>query len=160
MQARGGEAALAARRGDRLGACAAIPWSEPPGRHRRDAVGAERRQIGREGLHRRQRLTIDAALRDGALLDRQDGLAGVAIEHEDEPLLRALDDDVARLAVEGDGGEAWLGRIVVIPDIVVDELEAPDERAGVGLEGDDGIRAAIVAGAQAAVEIGARAGGR
>ena len=64
------------------------------------------------------------------------------------------------LAVDGDGGEARLGRDVVIPDIVVDELEAPRQRAGVGLERHDGIGAAIVAGAKAAVEIRARAGGR
>ena len=74
-------------------------------------------------------------------------MAGVAVEHEDEPLLGALDDDVALLAVEGDRGEARLGRDVVIPDIVVDELEAPRQRAGFGLERDHRIGAAIVAGA-------------
>ena len=59
------------------------------------------RQIGREGLGRRQQLARDAALRDRALLDRQEGLAGVALEHKDQPLRGARDDDIAFLAVEG-----------------------------------------------------------
>ena len=62
---------------------------------------------------------------DWALLDRQDGLAGLAVEHKDQPLLGALDDDVALLAVECDRGEARLRRDVIIPEIVVHELVAP-----------------------------------
>ena len=79
---------------------------------------------------------------------------------KDQPLLGALDDDIAFLAVECHRGEARLGWQVVIPDIVVHELVAPHRRAGFGLEGDQGIGAAIVAGTKAAVKIRARARGR
>jgi hypothetical protein len=70
-----------------------------------------------------------------------------------------LDDDVALLAVKRDRGEARLSRDIVIPEIVVDELETPRRRASLCVKRHHGIRAAIVAGTKAAVEIRARARG-
>ena len=83
--------------------------------------------------------------------------AGHAVEDEDAAHLRG---DRDRGGAVAPGEERGLGRDVVVPEIVVDDLEAPHQLAGGGAQGDDGVRPPVVARARAAPVVGARAAGR
>ena len=152
--------AVVAQRRDAVAAGAAIE-----GREAERVFGAqtrrhERRHVGGEGLRRRQELARRAAFWHRALFDRKHGLAGLAVEHEDEALFGRLYDNVTRLALDRQRGERRLGREVIVPDVVLDDLEGPGDRAIGRVQGDDRVRVPIGAGPQAAEEVGARARGR
>ena len=96
-------------------------------------------------------------MRHGALFDGKNGLAGVAIENVKQAGLVALDDDGDIFAIKAQSGEQGRGGAVKIPQIVMHELKAPYELAGFATQSDDGVGPFIVAGAKAAVIVGARA---
>src|SRR4029077_16004371 len=91
-----------------------------------------------------------------ALLHRDEWRTGHAIQDEHAPHLRG----------DGDGGRAVapreerrLGRDVLVPEIVVGDLDPPDELAGGRAQGDDGIGPPVVALSNAAEVVGAGAAG-
>ncbi len=111
-------------------------------RHLRQRLG-----LHREGLRGRRLLARHVALRHRALDDIEDRLAGDAIEreqqaglvHHDErgnggPVPDQIDDKRRRLGV-------------VVPDVVMHELEVPEILAGVRVDRDHRGREQIVAGA-------------
>ncbi len=119
-----------------------------------EAFGPER-DAGR-GLRRPRLLTRHVARRRRTLLHRNERRAGRAVE----------DEHAAHLGGDGDRGGAvapgedrGLRRDVVVPQIVMDHLEAPHHQAGVGAEGDDRVRPPVVTLAGAAPVVGARAAG-
>ena len=84
-------------------------------------------------------------------MDGVERRAGAAVEDEDE----------AHFGGDGDGGggvaegeEEGLGGDVVVPEVVVDDLEGPDLFAGGGVEGDEGVGVSVVAGAETSVVVG------
>ena len=112
-------------------------------RHERvDVVRLERLpgeggRFGRERLRRRRHFAGNLALRDRALFDRPQRLAGQALEHVEESGLARLRDDVDASPLVSDGEELRRGGEVVVPEIVVHSLEVPLPRAGAGVEGDE-----------------------
>ena len=91
------------------------------------------------------------------------GMTGAPVSRssvKSSPCLVGCSTAGRRLSLPGDHGQRRLGGIVVVPDVVVDGLERPDHLAGLDVQRDDGIGVAVVAGAQAAPEVGAGAGGR
>ena len=122
-----------------------------------------RNQGGRkhgERLRRREFFTGHASLRYRSLLDWKERLAGLAVEDEDEPHLGCLGDGGNFPPVASHGDQGRLRRNVVVPDVVVHDLEVPDYLAARGAQRDDRVRVAIVSAPLAAVEVRAGASGR
>ena len=63
-------------------------------------------------------------------------------------------------AVVADGQELGRGRVVVVPDVVVDHLEMPEPLAGAGVEGEQAVAEEVGALPVGAVEVVFRTGGR
>ena len=101
-----------------------------------DALPIERRRLGRKRLRRRRLLAGHRGGRHRLLDNRPHRLAGHAIEHIGERLLRHLDDRLDRLAVDGDVDQNRRRRIVVVQQIVVHGLEVPDALAGLRVQTD------------------------
>ena len=97
----------------------------------------ERRRLHRKRLRRRQLLAGHVGLRHLALFHTENGLARIAVEHEEKAGLGRLNDHIFRLAVMHDGGKRRLRGKVVIPDIVMHGLERPDHLPGFYIHGDD-----------------------
>ena len=117
----------------------------------------KRRRLRRERLRGGRPLAGHVGLRNRPLLDRPDRLAGLPIEDVEEPLLRRLRDDLARLAVLADRQQLGRLRNVPVPEVVVNELLMPDPLAGAGVDRDERVGEQVVALAIAAVEVVARA---
>src|SRR5439155_17323167 len=90
---------------------------------------------------------------DRALLDRPERLAGYAVEHIEEAELGGLRDDVELLAVVPHGEQLRRGRQIVIPEIVVDDLEMPEALAGAEVEGEKRIAEQVRSDTVRAVKI-------
>jgi hypothetical protein len=118
---------------------------------RRDAH--ERTWLRRERLRRRRLLAGHRALRHGALLDLEEGLAGHAIEDEHQPHLRELHDGRNRAALARDVHEDRLRGRIEIPDVMVDELRVPAARARGRIERDERVGVEVGARSIAAVEV-------
>ena len=73
---------------------------------------------------------------DGAFGNVPEGVAGRAVEDEEEAVFGALGDGIDLLAVAGDGEQDGRGGEVFIEEVVVDELAVPETFAGFGVEGD------------------------
>ncbi len=112
----------------------------------RDRHLRQRLRLHRERLRRRYLLSGHVALRHGTLDDIENRLAGDAVEREQQPGL--VDDEergnrrAAPLQVDDERSRLH----VVIPDIVVHELEMPDIPAGVRIDRDHRRREQVVAG--------------
>src|SRR5262249_46706539 len=94
---------------------------------------------------------------NGFFFDGNERSASQTIENEDAP----------HFCGDGDGGrfvfpseERWLRGDVVVPNVVMNDLEAPDEFSGGGFERDDRVGPFVVAFADAAVIVGAGAARR
>ena len=94
------------------------------------------------------------------LLHRKERLARLAVEHEEHPRLRRLDDRRHVPAIAPEGHERRRRCVVVVPQIVVHRLEVPDELAGGCPERHDRVRVVVPAEPRAAVVVGARGAGR
>ncbi len=113
----------------------------------RDALMAVTRSSDR--LRRRVPLAGHGALRHGRLLDRPDRLAGLAIQHEQQALLRRLRERLDRLAVLDRVDEDRRRRDVVVPQRMMRRLEVPAALAGLQIDRDDALAVKIGSGAQA-----------
>ena len=113
----------------------------------------------REGLRGRSDFTRNLALGDGPLLNRKNGLAGVAVQNVEKPGFVALNDDGDVFAIEVQRSQKRRRGAVKIPEIMMDDLEAPDELPGFSAQSDHGVGPLVVAGTQAAVIVGAGAAG-
>src|SRR5262245_37528464 len=83
LQTRWREDALVAQRGDLLAANFAVFFRQTERFFGFERMRRERARQNGEGLSRRQFLAFDAALRDRTFFDREDRLAGFAVEHEE-----------------------------------------------------------------------------
>src|SRR5439155_19197562 len=93
-------------------------------------------------------------------LDRKEWFAGVAIEDVEEARFVALDDNRHRASIAHQRREQRRRRRVVVPEIVMDQLEAPRDLARRRAQRDDRVRPFVVAGALTAEVVGARTAGR
>src|SRR6185312_8004 len=110
----------------------------------RFAFGAELIGADREGLSRgRHKARV---LRDRAFLDREDRLAGGAVEQEQHAVGAHRGDGLVSLPVlAGRIVEHHRRAEVLLPDVVVDDLIVPARLAGLDLERDDAVGVEIVA---------------
>src|SRR5258708_26691183 len=111
----------------------------------------EWRRSRRERLCRRGGFAGNIAGRNAAFFHREDGAAGVTIEDIEKPSLVALNHDGNVFSVVAQRGEQRRRGGIVIPQVVMDELESPDELSGFCAERDHGIRPLVIAGSQTAV---------
>ena len=105
-------------------------------------------------------LARDVALRHRALFDRNERLTCLAIEHEEVTRLGRNADRGDRPALLAPVEQDRRRRHVVVPEIVMNRLEVPDTRAGVGAQRYDGIGEQVIAEPLAAEVVGARAARR
>ena len=75
-------------------------------------------------------LAVGVAFGNRALFDAENRPPGLPIQHKEVSGLVALNDNRHRSAVAAQGGEDRLGSGVVIPQIVMHELETPDQFTG------------------------------
>ena len=90
---------------------------------------------------------------DLLLRDRPDRLAGDAVEDIEHTHLAGVRDRLDRLAVDSDVHQQRRRRHVIVPDLVMDELEVPFRLAGVEIDGHQAVAVETGAGALAAIEI-------
>ena len=117
-----------------------------------ELLGEARQQDGIDGLGpRRVRLpgrrvvAGHLGLDDLPLLDRPDGLARLAVEGEDEPLLGVLDEGRDALAVHRQVHQHGRGRQVVVPLVAAVDLEVPAPLPGLDVEREDAAAEQVVA---------------
>ena len=111
----------------------------------RQSLPVVRRRLGRERLRRRVPLARRVALRNRALFDRPDRLAGLAIEDIQKRLLGRLRERLDRPAVDGDVGQDRRRRNVHVPDAVVHQLVVPLPLPGSQIDRDDALAEQVVA---------------
>ena len=121
--------------------------------HPRDLLRGRRRvrdelAVPRERLRLRGLLFL--VLRDGLLVDPVERLPGRAVEEVQPARLPGRADPLHRVAVVLDVEQDRRSRRVVVPDVVVDLLEAPFDLPGVLVDRDDRRRVEVVALAVAA----------
>src|ERR1700735_615739 len=91
----------------------------------------------RKGLRRRRDFAGYIAFRHRPLFHWKHGNSSVAVKHVEKTGLVALNYDWDSLPVVHDGGEQRRRGRVVVPEIVVNKLEAPNELAGFRAQCDD-----------------------
>ena len=121
------------------------------------SLRSEGRRLHGKRLGWRSDFARDVALRNSALFDGEDGLASVAVQNVEQPGLVALNDDGDVLPIEMQGRQQGRRGAVEIPEVMMNELEAPGELAGFAAQGDDRIGPPVVARAKSAIVIGAGA---
>ena len=109
-----------------------MPNASAKGRKRLGTIGGV---FTGKGLGGGQHFALNPVLRHRAFLDRQEGFAGISIEDKHQSGLGDLDDDIMGLAVAPDCHKARLGGKVIIPDIMMDGLEMPDDLARFTVKG-------------------------
>ena len=113
---------------------------------------------GRKRLRRRIPFTRHVAGGNGQFLDGPDRLARLPVEGVDERLFGHLGDN---LAAVGQVGQHRRGRVVPVPDVVVNQLIMPLALAGLDIERDHAVGEQIVAWAVGAETVaGGRFGGQ
>ena len=117
---------------------------------------AERRRLQRERLRRPRLLARHGALGHRPLLHPEDRRAGHAVEDEEQRHLGQDGDGRDRLAVAAHVDERRRRRQVEVPQVVVDQLVVPLQRAGGHVERDDRVAVEVLALAIAAVVVGGR----
>src|SRR5438128_6682913 len=99
----------------------------------------------------------NVGFRDRFFFDGNERSTAQTIENENAAHFRG-DGDGRRVVFPSE--ESWLRGNVVVPNVVMNNLEAPDEFSGRCLEGDDGVGPFVVAFANAAEIVRAGAAGR
>src|SRR6516164_3594904 len=117
----------------------------------------KKKRLRRERLHRRRMLSRHVGLRHRSLLDWPDRASGLALEQEQEALLRRLRDHVGIAAALPDRQQLRRLGQVVVPQIVMHQLVMPDAFAGACVERHERVAKQVVARPIAAIEIKARA---
>src|SRR6185312_1255346 len=129
LQARRGVAALVAKAGHGAAAVAAAQGIGKP-RNTRELVGYGGRWCRRPGLSGTGFLTLDVGGRNTLLVDREDRLPRQAVEYEQKAHLARLNERRHHAAIGLLEVEQHRRRVgVEVPDIVVDDLVAPDHLA-------------------------------
>src|SRR5277367_265760 len=126
-----------------------------------DVIATDRDTSHRWRLHRKRlsgRILLAGriTLRNRALFDREDRLAGNAIEDKHVANFTGLHQRGNLFAVVRHVHQHRLGRQVEIPQFVVDGLEIPLQFAGSSVGGNQRVREEIVAGAIASVVVRGR----
>src|SRR5262249_19286762 len=93
------------------------------------------------------------------LLDGPERFAGYAVEHPNESGLRDLGHHIYFSVIMPHGEKLGSGRVVVIPNVVVDHLEIPKEFAGTGVKRKQAVAEEVGAATVSAVEVVLGAGG-
>src|ERR1700733_4210068 len=99
----------------------------------------------RKRLSRRRDFAWNVAFRHRPLFHRKHGNAGIAIENIEESRLIALNYDWVFLPIVHDGGEQRRRSCVEVPEIVVNQLEAPNQFAGLRAQSDHRISPLVIA---------------
>ena len=119
--------ALVPGAGDRARRHRSLPQGKmPKASFGRMALGASGRGAMGNGWVGDEHLARRAALGNRPLDDRDHWRPGVAVEGEEQALLGRLQDGRLRRAVPGHHRQGRLGRVVVVPQVVMDGLERPD----------------------------------
>ena len=121
-----------------------------------ESLVGERWRLHRERLRRGGALAGHAGLGRRPLLNREQRLAGLAVEHEDVPRLGHLGDRIDTRAIALHADEVGQARQIVIPKVVVDHLEMPKAFPCRSIERDHRISEDVVPEPLAAVEIECR----
>src|SRR5687768_7192875 len=119
----------------------------------------EWRRLGRERLRWRRGLTGYLALGYPTFFDGPERLSGLPLEHIKKSGFAGLRDDVDGLAVVLHRQQLRRGRIVVVPQIMMDDLEMPQPLARSCVEGEQAVAEQVVASPIAAVKIVCRRAG-
>ena len=90
------------------------------------------------------------------LFDRPHGLARHAIKHEGKPLFGHLHNRFDGFSVDSDVGQDWSGGQIIIPQIVMDQLEMPDTFTGFCLQAHQTVAEEIVAEPVPAIHVACR----
>src|SRR6516165_7588283 len=101
-----------------------------PGIIRYEPLRDERGRRQRKWLRRGGFLSFRVALRNGAFLDPEDWRPGVPIQYVEVSGLVAGNHDRQLIPVAAQCSQHGLGSSVVVPQIVMHELETPDYSAG------------------------------
>src|SRR5204863_829924 len=126
----------------------------------REVLASKGRRLRREGLRRPGYLSWRIGSRHRPLFNEPERFARFAIEHPDETFFSRQRDDVDHLAIVADAQKHWRGRVVVVPNVVMDHLEVPDEFSGTRIECNQAVTKEVGPGSIGAVEIVFRACGR
>ncbi len=102
----------------------------------------------------RSHFSGNIGLRDGLFFHGKNGNASIAIQDKQETSFVALDNYRDTFAIALESGEERRGGGIVVPEVVVHELESPDEFSGLTTKGDDGIGPLVVSRTETAVIIG------
>ena len=105
-------------------------------------------------------LALQVRGRHGALLDREERLARLAVEDEHVPRLRGLGDGVHHAPPALHGHEHGRLRQVAVPQVVAHDLVVPDALSGGRLQGEHAVAEEVGAVAVAAPEVPRRRAGR
>ena len=159
LEARRREDAFVAQAADHCAARLAVGLRYSPHLICRQTMRAERRGHGRERLRAGRLFTRDIAGRDRPFLDREQRHARFTVARTAFRLGR-LNDRRDRFAVVRERHERRRRSIVVVPEIVMDGLECPDDRAGRRFQRDQRIRVPVVTEPEAAIVVGCRTSGR
>src|SRR5205814_9187968 len=98
-----------------------------------------------EGLRRPRLLARHVALRNGPLFDGPQGLSAHAIEYIEKALLGGLRDGVDLLSFVANRDELRCGDRIIVPKIVMHELEMPEPLSGSCVESEQAAREEIAA---------------
>ena len=131
-----------------------IEERESPGVLRPEALGDERWRPDRHRLGRRQPLArYGALLGDRAFLDGKQRFPRFPVQHENQALLGGLDDCRHHGPLVRQVHQDRLCGGVVVPDIMMDDLEVPDDLPGAAAQRDHRIGIAVFTGACAAIKV-------
>ena len=151
--------ALEAQRLELLPTRGPVPGRQAPGIARGEREVRERLGLHREGLGGREALSRHVDLRHGAFADREERLARLPVQDEQEAHLGGLHERGNRATVAPQVEEGGLRGDVEVPQVVVDGLEAPHDLAGRAAERHHG--APVVRERRITVEVvGRRVAGR
>src|SRR6185312_6921006 len=118
-----------------------------------ERLPCERRRLRGKGLGGGGPLAGDIGLRNGSFFDRPQRLAGEPIEDEHRSELGALRHGLDRFAIVFDREEFRGDWQVVVPEVVVNDLEMPEALAGARVERQQRIAEEVVALAIGTIEV-------
>ena len=99
----------------------------------------QRARSEREWLRGRCFFAVNVALRNAALLNAENGFARCAIEDEQIAALGTACDRGDRAAIAANVEQNRRCSNIVIPEVMVDSLEVPDELPRIGAQSHDGV---------------------
>ena len=119
----------------------------------RDPNAPQRRGLDGKRLGRPRLLARHVRTRHRPVIDREDRLARVAVQHERQAHLRELDDRIALATAGPQGYQDGGRRQVVVPDVVAHDLVVPLALASGGIQRYDAVGEQVRALPERPVEI-------